>query len=169
MCCPADLPPSPPRSYDSDDEPAKKKQKRSYLSEELAKYAKGRGVHKKGKRRDESDVLAALDSFRGKLQGAMAVDEDEGERGANAGGVDAMEEGETRPACEEPCVEVDDDTDFLGHELRFPKDNAEEVGKAERDYEVIDPRARGAQARAEEKERKARSMKGRGGGGGRRR
>ena len=66
-------------------------------------------------------------------------------------------------------MEVDDDTDFLGHELRFPKDNAEEVGKAERDYEVIDPRARGAQARAEEKERKARSMKGRGGGGGRRR
>ncbi|KAL1729899.1 cyclophilin-like protein [Schizophyllum commune] len=159
--------------YDSDDEPAKKKQKRSYLSEELAKYAKGRGVHRKGKRRDESDVLAALDSFRGKLQGAMAVDDDEGEKGtgdgAIAGGVDAMEEGETRPTAEEPGVEVDDDTDFLGHELRFPKDNAEEVGKAERDYEVIDPRARGAQARAEEKERKARSMKGRGGGGGRRR
>ncbi|KAI4294526.1 hypothetical protein K525DRAFT_176594, partial [Schizophyllum commune Loenen D] len=113
---------------DSDDEPAKKKQKRSYLSEELAKYAKGRGVHKKGKRRDESDVLAALDSFRGKLQGAMAVDDDQGEKGVRG--------------AEEPGVKVDDDTDFLGHELRFPKDNAEEVGKAERDYEVIDPRAR---------------------------
>ncbi|KAL1740899.1 cyclophilin-like protein [Schizophyllum fasciatum] len=151
--------------YDSDGEPAKKKQKRSYLSEELAKYAKGRGVHKKGKRKDESDVLAALDNFRGKLQGAMAVD-DEGDEGGRG---DGELEGEARAAGEDPGVEVDNDTDFLGHELRFAKDNAEETVKAERDYEVIDPRARGAQARAEEQERKARSMKGRGGGGGRRR
>ena len=61
------------RGEDSDEERrAKKKPKKSYLEEEMAKYAKSRGVHKKskdGKKKDEGDVLAALNSFRSKLKG----------------------------------------------------------------------------------------------------
>jgi len=56
-------------------------------------------------------------------------------------------------------MDVDDDTGFLSHRLQFPKDNAEEVNKAERDYEVIDPRQRGARAREEERERKQKQQK----------
>ena len=59
------------RGDDSDDEPAKKKTKKSYLEEEMSKYAKSRAIHKKGKdgkRKDEGDVLAALNSFRTKLK-----------------------------------------------------------------------------------------------------
>ena len=57
-------------------------------------------------------------------------------------------------AGEDEGMEVDDDVGFLGHLLHFPKGNEEEVMKAERDYEVIDPRQRGARAREEERERK---------------
>ncbi|KDR70981.1 hypothetical protein GALMADRAFT_254604 [Galerina marginata CBS 339.88] len=154
---------------DSDDEAARKKPKKSYLGEELAKYAKGRGLHKKGKKRDESEVLAALDSFRGKLQNTMFVDEPESEPRTEEGGASAAaggEEGEG-PALgggEDPGMEVDDDTGFMGHALHFAKDNMEETIKAERDYEVIDPRQRGAKAREEEKERKKAALKAQGGG-----
>lgn len=143
---------------DSDDERSKKKVKKSYLEEELAKYSKGRGLQKKGKggrKKDETDVLAALDSFRGKLQGFMAVD-DEGGEDKTADGPEVVGE--------EEGMEIDDDTDFLNHALHFPKDNTEETDKAERDYEVIDPRQRGARAREEEKERKQMANKRKGGG-----
>ncbi|PPQ65697.1 hypothetical protein CVT24_012115 [Panaeolus cyanescens] len=135
---------------DSDDATARKKVKKSYLSEELAKYAKGKGLHSKHgkKKKDESDVLAAMMNFRGKLQSSMAVDEEERKEGDGEGEKDA--EG----------VEVDADVDFMSHALHFPKDNTEETNKAERDYEVIDPRARGAKAREEERERKKAAMKG---------
>ncbi|PCH44507.1 cyclophilin-like protein, partial [Wolfiporia cocos MD-104 SS10] len=138
---------------ESDDEPARKKVKKSYLEEEMAKYTKGRGVHKKGKRRDEGDVLAALNSFRSKIK-STAPDMDEAQApSVGAEGGEAPPEGQ--PAGEEdPGMEVDDDTDFLAHALHFPKDNDEEVAKAERDYEVIDPRQRGARAKEEERERK---------------
>ena len=63
----------------------------------------------------------------------------------------------------EDMKEVDDDTDFLSHRLTFPKGNEEEVNKAEREYEVIDPRQRSAQAKQEERERKKHS-RARGGG-----
>ncbi|CAK5273478.1 unnamed protein product, partial [Mycena citricolor] len=143
---------------DSDDEELaalrKPKKVKSYLEEEMAKYSKGKGLHRKGARRDESDVLAALNSFRGKLSRAedeptaMDVDMD---AGADAGeaGKPAAGAGE-----EDPGIEVDDDWGFMGHSLHFPKDNMEETVKAERDYEVIDPRARGARAKEEERERK---------------
>jgi peptidyl-prolyl cis-trans isomerase SDCCAG10 len=144
----------------SDDEHAKKKAKsKSYLQEELAKYTKGRGSSKKdGKRKDEGDVLAALSSFRNKLQSSMLasvadepVDADAEMEDANA---------EPKPAGEgDPGMEVDDDRGFMGHALHFPKDDGEESRKAERDYEVIDPRQRGARAREEERERKQ-AMKG---------
>ncbi|KAJ8076584.1 Peptidyl-prolyl isomerase cwc27 [Marasmius tenuissimus] len=139
---------------DSDDE-SKKKPKRSYLEEELKKYEKGRGLNKKAKRRDEGDVLAKLDMFRGRLKGVQVSD---GEDGAAEG--DNQPEAEL-PDPEDPGMEVDDDRGFLGHKLHFPKDNNEEVEKAERDYEVIDPRQRGARAREEERERKKREKGGR--------
>ena len=161
----------------SDDESRKKKPKKSFLEEELAKYSKNRGLHsKKGKdakKKDESDVLAAMASFRNKLQGTMQVDEDDdsGKRGESG---EPMEGVEGHGGGEEEGIEVDNDYGFMSHALRFPKGNEEEVDKAEREYEVIDPRARGAQAREEERERKRLQEKkrpkfGAGGGGGRRR
>jgi peptidyl-prolyl cis-trans isomerase SDCCAG10 len=160
-------------SDDSDDEPAKKKAKKSYLEEELAKYAKGRGLNKKGKdgkRRDEGDVLATLNSFRGRLKGGVFGDhgpDDGGGGGGGGGGGDGAEEevGEKKLGEEDAGVEVDDDRGFMSHALHFPKDDGEESRKAERDYEVIDPRQRGARAKEEERERK-RVIKARGGGGG---
>ncbi|KAI0063990.1 cyclophilin-like protein [Artomyces pyxidatus] len=147
---------------DSDEEPSKKKAKpKSYLGEELAKYAKSRGIHKKDKRKDESDVMAALTSFRTKLQSSqvdrMDLDDDPGESAEDA----VVSE---QPQAEgDPGMEVDDDRGFMSHLLHFPKGNEEEVAKAEREYEVIDPRQRGAKAKEEERERK-RAMKNRGGG-----
>jgi peptidyl-prolyl cis-trans isomerase SDCCAG10 len=150
---------------ESDEDVKRKKPKKSYLEAELAKYTKGRGKHKKGKdgkrRVDESDMLTALNSFRGKLQNQKWSDgEDDDvtmsdetkdlsvEDGTN-GGAKAAAGGE-----EDPGLEVDDDFGFMNHVLHFPKDNGEETQKAERDYEVIDPRQRGAQAREEDKERR---------------
>ncbi|TRM56860.1 cyclophilin-like domain-containing protein [Schizophyllum amplum] len=152
-----------------DEEPTKKKQKRSYLAEELAKYSKGRGgrgvnAKTKGKKRDESDVLAALDSFRDGDPRAA------GDTQPFSGGGGPRPTGAAEPPLEETDTdlleETDTDLDFLTHELRFPKDDGAEGVKAERDYEVIDPRARGAQAKAEERERKNRAgeRKSRGGG-----
>ncbi|KAJ7114018.1 cyclophilin-like domain-containing protein [Mycena epipterygia] len=155
---------------DSDDEleaMRKTKKSKSYLEEELARYAKGKGLHKKGKRRDEGDVLAALSSFRGKLA-SVAVDEDMPEEG-DADAAEAKEDGEAPVKLgydEDPGIEVDADAGFMGHALRFPKDDGEESMKAERDYEVIDPRQRGARAKEEERERKrqAKAKAGRGSG-----
>ena len=150
---------------DSDDSDAAaqraKKAKRSYLSEELAKYSKGRGLHKKGKKRDEGDVLAALNSFRGKLQSSMLVDEEPEKEdvAANENGDDKPEPG---AGGEGAGMEVDDDTGFMGHALHFAKDDAEDT-KAERDYEVIDPRVRSAKAKEEERERKKAALKAKGG------
>ena len=156
------------RGDDSDEEPVKKKPKKSYLEEEMAKYAKSRGVHKKtkdGKRaRVEGDILAALDSFRTKLKTVLPEEHDEPAETANEGAQPTP----AAPGEEDPGMEVDDDTGFLGHALHFPKDNTEEVMKAERDYEVIDPRQRSAQAREEAKE-KRRGFKPKDGGRGSRR
>ncbi|KAG2110502.1 cyclophilin-like domain-containing protein [Suillus discolor] len=150
---------------DSDEEAARKKAKptKSYLEEELAKYSKGRGLQKKGKgKKDEGDVLAALNSFRGLLQSnanlEMEDGTEEGDRVGDSGGG-------TVPGGEDPGIEVDDDRGFIGHALHFPKDDGEETRKAERDYEVIDPRQRGAKAREEERERKRTAMKGKNGRG----
>lgn len=150
---------------DSDEEAERKKAKtqKSYLAEELAKYSKGRGLQKKGKgRKDEGDVLAAMNKFRGMLQASSTstwgADEGEGEvDGDGERGIKLQEE---------EGMEVDDDRGFMNHALHFPKDDGEETRKAERDYEVIDPRQRSARAREEERERK-RATRERGGGPGR--
>ncbi|TFK92612.1 cyclophilin-like protein [Polyporus arcularius HHB13444] len=138
-----------------DDEPVQKKPKKSYLEAELAKYANNRGLNSKkgkGKRKDGGDILATLNSFRSKLKSTTVTDSPPPEEGGGAG------EDESKPAAEEEGIEVDDDVGFLGHMLHFPKGNEEEVAKAEREYEVIDPRQRGARAKEEERERK-RAMK----------
>ncbi|KAI0313196.1 cyclophilin-like domain-containing protein [Amylostereum chailletii] len=145
---------------DSDDEPSKKKTKsKSYLEEELAKYAKGRRGAKKGKRNDETDVLAALSSFRTKLQ-STTMDEMDVDRTANG----ETEAGEVPVPVEgDEGIEVDDDRGFMSHHLNFPKGNEEEVSKAEREYEVIDPRKRAAQAKREHKEEREKEKRGRAG------
>ena len=153
---------------DSDEEAKKKaKTQKSYLAEELAKYSKGRGLHKKGKgRKDEEDVLATMNKFRGMLQvssmATLAADGAEDEAHGNGDGVEG--EQEAKPQEEDEGMEVDDDRGFMSHALHFPKDDGEETRKAERDYEVIDPRQRSARAREEEKERK-RATGGKGGRG----
>lgn len=148
-------------SSDSEEEKKKKKSKVSYLQEELSKYSKGLGAHKKGKKKDESGILAAMHSFRSKLQ-KTTVPDDEQDENENAGR-DSTVGGEEAPAAgDDPGMEVDDDRGFMGHELHFPKDDGEETVKAERDYEVIDPRARNARAKEEERQRKKESRKDRG-------
>jgi peptidyl-prolyl cis-trans isomerase SDCCAG10 len=140
---------------DSEEERRTKKTKnKSQLEEELAKYEKGRGVHRKGRKKDESEVLAAIAGFRNKLQmSVVARDKDE----EPDDWMGDAEPGAQEHATEEDTntiIEVDSDQGFMGHVLEFPKGNEEEVQKAEREYEVIDPRARGAQAREEELKRK---------------
>lgn len=155
---------------DSDDEleaMRKAKKGKSYLEEELARYAKGKGLHKKGRRRDEGEVLAMLSSFRGKLASAGGEESAAGDEDMDG----AAEEKDVEAAApvlaydEDPGMEVDDDAGFMSHTLHFPKDDGEETRKAERDYEVIDPRQRGARAKEEERERKrlAKAKAGRGG------
>ncbi|EIW78780.1 hypothetical protein CONPUDRAFT_17472, partial [Coniophora puteana RWD-64-598 SS2] len=128
---------------DSDEERRRKKGKsKSYLEEELAKYAKNRGVGKKGRKNDDANVLAALNSFRGMLQASASSwrDAEDDEEGAGMDVDDAQpKEGGGE---EDAGVEVDDDRGFLNHALHFAKDDGEETRKAERDYEVIDPRQR---------------------------
>lgn len=149
-----------------DDEPMKKKPKKSYLEEEMAKYTKNRGASgKKGKKKDESDVLDVLSKFRSKLKSVPSLGKDEEGDGMD---VDREDGEESKGGEGDPGIEVDDDTGFLGHSFYAPKDNSEEVIKAERDYEVIDPRQRGARAREEERERKAAQKKQDGGRGSRR-
>jgi peptidyl-prolyl cis-trans isomerase SDCCAG10 len=152
---------------DSDEEAEKKKAKtqKSYLAEELAKYSKGRGLHRKGKgRKDEGDVLAAMNTFRGMLQ-ATSTSEWSANDGEYEAGGDGDVDGEgVKPQEDDEGMEVDDDRGFMNHALHFPKDDGEETRKAERDYEVIDPRQRSARAREEERERK-RATRGRGGSG----
>jgi peptidyl-prolyl cis-trans isomerase SDCCAG10 len=158
---------------DSDEERRAKKSKKSFLQQELDKYAKGRGLQKKGKdgkRKDEDEVIKALSSFRGKLKSnsALAGEGRDDENRDDGGDVDVDQEKEKAAGSgeEDTGMEVDDDTGFMNHALHFPKDDGEESKKAERDYEVIDPRQRNAKAKEEERERK-RTARGRGGGGGR--
>ncbi|KAH8116250.1 cyclophilin-like protein [Phellopilus nigrolimitatus] len=146
-------------SSDSEGDHKKKKAKRSYLEEELAKYEKTRGLKSKkdGKRkaRDEGDVLAKMNAFKSKLKGSFLDDDEETPELETLEMKDVSGTNETIGGENaESAMEVDTDTGFLSHKLSFPKGNDEEVAKAERDYEVIDPRQRSARAKEEERERK---------------
>jgi peptidyl-prolyl cis-trans isomerase SDCCAG10 len=109
--------------------------------------------------------LAVLDGFRGKLKDFQPPPTSGSGKGKDPDDMDVDDEPSgDQPTVGEEGLEVDTDRGFLSHLLSFPKDNTEEVEKAERDYEVIDPRQRGARARQEEKDRKN-AARGRGGRG----
>ena len=139
------------RRGDSDSESeqerkAKKAKGPSALQQELAKYSKGPKTSKKGARKDESDILAALSNFRSKIRN----NEDDAPQLDSDGDRDAKED----DSAETQEREVDDDVGWLRHRLNFPKDDGSTTAQAMDHYEVIDPRARGKQAQDEEKERK---------------
>ncbi|CAG7847229.1 Peptidyl-prolyl isomerase CWC27 Short=PPIase CWC27; AltName: Full=Rotamase CWC27 [Serendipita indica DSM 11827] len=132
------------RDSDSeDDKPTKKPKKTSSIVEELnAKYRRGTAAAKRaGKRKDEGAAIAALQNFRAKL--GQSIEEEEAEDKVDVATGDNGE-----------GMEVDDDVGWLSHRLKFSEDNTEETARAEHDYEVIDPRARGAKAKEEEMARK---------------
>lgn len=136
---------------DDDDHPSKKKKSGpSALEQELSKYRNknARGATSKGKKRDEGELLARLEMFKGKLKARQLSTAEE------ARDPDQGDDPLPDPAPEEEGIDVDNDADWLSHRLNFPKGNEEEVARAEHDYEVIDPRVRGAVAREEESERK---------------
>ncbi|KAJ7231047.1 hypothetical protein B0H12DRAFT_218757 [Mycena haematopus] len=56
---------------------ARRRRRGSLIWRRIARCAKSKGLHSKGRRRDESDVLVALNSCRGKLAN-VAVDDDAG-------------------------------------------------------------------------------------------
>jgi len=148
---------------DDDGRPAKKaREGPSHLEQELSRYANNRAVvrrDKEGKKlgRNEGDLLAALDAFRGKLQKAQPGDDDDDNMEEQAKLVDPIDARAVLPDAEEEGIEVDDDLGWLGHQLKFHHGNEEETTKADRDYEVIDPRVRGEKARGEERDRKKQS------------
>lgn len=151
------------RRRDSDDEEEeaqlKKKAKTSgpsLIELQNAKYKRGSAAAKRqGRKKDESDILATLTSFRGKLQN-MRSDSPPAPPGEGME-VDQPPEAAGQPEGAEGAgegLEVDDDVEWLKHRLQFPKDNGQETARAEHDYEVIDPRARGARAKEEERARR---------------
>jgi peptidyl-prolyl cis-trans isomerase SDCCAG10 len=152
------------------DKKTMKRQGSSYLEAEMAKYTTRkveRDKDGKKKRKDESDILAALNSFKGQLKRAPKsaapheADDTEGESMFKIPGSRLINDCTGNP--EEEGIEVDDDKTWLAHELHFPKDDGAETERAERDYEVIDPRNRSARAKEEEAERKRNQRRNRAG------
>lgn len=107
--------------------------------------------------------MAALDGFRSKLKDLHPTSSTQG-KDKDSDKMDVDNEPSGRAKATEEGLEVDTDRGFLGHLLIFPKDNSEEVNKAEREYDVIDPRQRGARAKQEERD-KRNASRGRGGRG----
>ncbi|CAE6482241.1 unnamed protein product [Rhizoctonia solani] len=95
-------------------------------------------------------VWAAPDE-RNILHWNFIVEDGEDEDVGMEDGTESKDKGE---GGEQP-QEVDNDSSWIGHKLKFAKDDGSETRRAEHDYEVIDPRARGNQAKMEERERKA--------------
>lgn len=114
---------------------AKKPKGPSQLELELAKYKKGRGSSSKkgkGKGRDEGDLLAALSSFRGRLQKSLGEAGDDGDEDVGMKDVTA-DKGDAEGG-DEILQEVDDDSSWIGHKLRFAKDDGSETRRAEHEY-----------------------------------
>lgn len=158
------------RDSDSDDgKPAKKAKKGPSIIElQNAKYQRGKAAaaRRAGKKRDESDVIAALQNFRGKLQrtkGDSGDEEDAKMEGVDPEGADKAQPDDAEGG--EEGIEVDDDVDWLRHRLHFADDGGAETLRAEHEYEVIDPRMRGAKAKEEEMERKRARKEAHGGRG----
>lgn len=144
---------------DDDTEDAQKKTRSgpSALELERAKYVKRSSVKRKtgdelgkARKRDESDIMARLEKFKGKLR----------QREPSPPSASDLKDSTDRDPLgddddgEDAGMDVDDDKDWMSHRLNFPKGNEQEVYRAEHDYEVIDPRTRGAAAKQEELDRK---------------
>lgn len=120
---------------DDDDRRRKRRQGPSYLDQELAKYStnKGRAAKtKSGRRADDDDLLEQMSSFAGRVKKAAGVDEGDDEQD---GDEKAPEPASGETEGEEP-LEVDDDVGWMSHALKFDKDNADQVRRAEDDYTV---------------------------------
>jgi peptidyl-prolyl cis-trans isomerase SDCCAG10 len=122
-----------------DEREAKRPKGPSQLELELSKYKKGRTTSSKkgkGKGRDEGDLLAALSSFRGRLQRSLGeTEEDHNEDGRmkeTSAGEDKMKEAGGQD--EDILREVDDDSSWIGHRLKFAKDDGAETRRAEHEY-----------------------------------
>lgn len=140
---------------EDDEDRANKKSKSgpTALEQERAKYLRKGPKSKlvdtgRSKKRDESDMLARLEKFKGKLRQQEPSQSDIAETDI------ADSRASPGPNDGDEGIDVDNDTDWMGHRLNFPKGNEEEIRRAEHDYEVIDPRTRSAAAREEEMERK---------------
>lgn len=149
------------RESDSEDDKPSKKTKKgpSIIEMQNAKYQRGQAAARKsGRKRDENDVLSALQSFRGKLQQARGDSDEEDDTRKNTKSIAVDGESgkmvENDGNAEGEGMEVDDDVDWLHHRLHFADDGAAEASRAEHDYEVIDPRMRSAKAKEEEMERR---------------
>ncbi|KAL7419113.1 Peptidyl-prolyl isomerase cwc27 [Cryptotrichosporon argae] len=143
---------------DSDSDAGRKRRRGpSALEQELAKYQKGRGRGaRKGRdrKREEDDFLSAeMDRFTKRI---TETGKGGGGLGRMGGDDDAKEEKEKAeedatswmgPKVHVDGLEVDDDTAWLTHELRFQTEKSDETRRAEEEYAVIDPRAKAKELR----------------------
>ena len=121
---------------DSDSEARRKKRRSgtSYLEQELARYAKGRGraamrvVNKRGRRDEEDDLLKEMGSFSKRVARADEADGEDGE--------DAEGDAEQPVNGDREGLEVDDDVGWMRHRLKFVVDEKELTRRAEDEYSV---------------------------------
>ena len=129
---------------DSDSDRARRKRnKKSYLEEELARYASGRGRaagkagNRKGRRDEEDDLLKEMGKFSKRVALAEVEDEEDGlvtgevAEGEGDGGL-----AEILGLREAPGQEVDDDVGWMRHRLKFVVDEKELTRRAEDEYAV---------------------------------
>lgn len=120
---------------DSDDQRDRKRKRAgpSSLDQELAKYANARRGNRKGVRKDEDDVMAALSSFTSKIRkSGPEIDDKEHENQR----VDDEEKGEDVVA-EDEGLEIDDDVGWMSHALKAVNDHSvDQNRRAETDYTV---------------------------------
>ncbi|KAJ9122367.1 hypothetical protein QFC22_001789 [Naganishia vaughanmartiniae] len=128
---------------DDSDEQREKKRKRnagpSSLDQELAKYANARRGNRKGVKKDEDDVMAALSSFTSKIRKSGEETDEQEQEGQSA----VQGEPGAQVVAEEEGLEVDDDVGWMSHALKAVNDHSlDQNRRAETDYTVIDPRAK---------------------------
>lgn len=120
---------------DGDDERERKRKRAgpSSLDQELAKYANARRGNRKGVRKDEDDVMAALSSFTSKIRKSGPETDEQDEEGQSG------QHGESTAdvVAEEQGLEVDDDVGWMSHALKAVNDHSlDQNRRAETDYTV---------------------------------
>ncbi|KAJ9092856.1 hypothetical protein QFC19_008580 [Naganishia cerealis] len=120
---------------DSDDQREKKRKRAgpSTLDQELAKYANARRGNRKGVRKDEDDVLAALSSFTSKIRKS---DPQAGDQMEDSHPGEQKDKG-VETGAEEEGLDVDDDVGWMSHALKAVNDHSlDQSRRAESDYTV---------------------------------